>query len=53
MDIRFTGPESKGLRVEEQEELSTYFSKDVEGVFGKHGLCCRRVCVRLSHAGIG
>jgi len=32
MDIRFTGPESKKLRVEEEEELMTYLSKAVEVV---------------------
>ena len=32
MDIRFTGPESKKLRVEEEEELMTYLSKAVDDV---------------------
>jgi len=32
MDIRFTGPESKKLRVEEEEELMTYLREGAEEV---------------------
>ena len=32
MDIRFTGPESKKLRVEEEEELMTYLREGAEQV---------------------